>query len=109
MGFTWYFYTRETLTKEDRGSTVVNRNPLELRGIIIRVNDIEFDFVPNRNRYIAFSSFWSEGKKKENEVAEEMLNILYRTTHGKLYAHLDSKERNKVIGELPEHHMKAKL
>lgn len=90
----------------DRGSTPVNRNPLELRGIIIRVNDIEFDFVPNSNKYIAFSSFWSEGREKENEVAEEILNILYRTTHGKLYAHLDAKDGTKIIGELPEYHHK---
>jgi len=90
----------------DKASKPVNRNPLDIRGIVIRVNEIEFEFIPNRKGYIASSLFASGGKKAENHIAEEMLKILLKTTHGKLYAYLDSKDITKVIGELPEYHHK---
>jgi|GEM_PF-5109840 len=92
----------------DIGSTPVNRNPRELKGIVIRVSNIEFEFIPNKNRYIAYNVFASNGRQVENEIAEEMLHILLRTTNGKLYAHLESKDGTKIIGELPEYHVKIK-
>ena len=73
----------------------------------MRVNDIEFEFIPNRKKYIASSLFASEGQKTENHIAEEMLKILLITTHGKLYAYLDSKDMKKVIGEIPEYNPKV--
>jgi hypothetical protein len=92
----------------DRGSKAVNRSPQQLRGIIVLVNGIKFNFIPNKFRYIAFEIFESNGKQIENQLAEEMLQILHKTTHGKLYAHLDSKDGTKIIGELPEYHVKIK-
>jgi len=46
------------------------------------------------------------GKQEENQLAEEMLRILYITTHCKLYAHLDSKDGTKSISEISEYHIK---
>ena len=91
----------------DKASTPVNRNPLDIKGIVIRVNNIEFEFVPNRKGYIASSLFASRGNEVENQIAEEMLKILLRTTHDKLYAYLDSKDVKKVIGEIPEYHQRV--
>lgn len=90
----------------DKGWRAVGRDPQNLFGIIVRVNATKFEFILNKFGYIAFSIFESNGKQEENEVAEEMLRILYETTHGKLYAHLDSKDGTKIIGELPEYHHK---
>jgi len=92
----------------DRGSKLINRDPRQLRGIVVRIDSKEFEFLPNGNGYIASGFFASDGKQAYNQVAEEMLQILYKTTHGKLYAYLDSKDERKIIGEVPEYYAKRK-